>query len=86
MFLALAETLVQIFLLMDDWHKSLLDWCKFDSMVDFELSIKNVTTLLDLICATIVQRHQGGLFHYAFGPSLIELVAARFYASVEVVI
>ena len=69
MFLALAETLVQIFILMDDWHKSLLDWCKFDAMVDLELSIKNVTTLLDLICATIVQRHQSGLFHYAFRPS-----------------
>ena len=30
-FLALAETLFQILILMDDWHKSLLDWCKFDS-------------------------------------------------------
>ena len=80
----LAETLVQIFILIDDWHKSLLDWCKFDSMVDLELSVTNLTTLLDLICTTIVQWHQSGLFHYAFGPSLIELVAARFYASVEV--
>ena len=71
MFLALAETLVQIFILMDDWHESLLDWCKFDSMLDLELSIKNVTTLLDLICATIVQRHQSGLFHYAFGPCFL---------------
>ena len=54
---------------MDDWHKSLLHWCKFDSMVDLALSIKNVTTLLDLQCATIVRRHQSGLFHYAFRPS-----------------
>ena len=39
-------------------------------MVDLELSClsKNVTTSLDLISATIVQRHQSGLFHYAFGP------------------
>ena len=56
---------------MDDWHKSLLDRCKFDSIVDLELSIKNVTTLLDLICATIVQRQQSGLFHYAFRPSFL---------------
>ena len=53
MFLALAEMLVQTFILMDDWHKSLLD-SKCDN--------------LDLICATIVQRHQSGLFHYAFRP------------------
>ena len=64
----LAFQLVQIFILMDNWHKSLLDWCKFDSMVDLELSIKNVTTL-DLICATIVRWHRSGLFHYAFRPS-----------------
>ena len=32
--------------------------------------------------ATIVQRYQSGLFHYAFEPSF-ELVAARFCASVE---
>ena len=38
-------------------------------MVDLELSIKNVTTSLDLIRATIVQRHESGLFHYAYGPS-----------------
>ena len=65
----LAFQLVQNFILMDDWDKSFLNWCKFDSMVDLELSVKNVTTLLDLICATIVQWHQSGLFHYAYGPS-----------------
>ena len=59
----LAIQLVQIFILMDDWHKSPLGWCKFDSMVDLELSIKNCENFIDLIRATIVQRHQSGLFH-----------------------
>ena len=67
----LAFQLVQSFNLIDDWHKSLLDWCKFVSMVDLKLSIKSVTTLLDLICATIFQRHQSGLFQYVFGPSFL---------------
>ena len=67
MFLALAETLVQISILMDDWHKSLSDWCKFDSMETSSCLSK--CDNLDLISATIVQRHQSGLFHYAFRPS-----------------
>ena len=41
-----------------------------------------MTISLDHIRATIIQRHQSGLFHYAFGP-IFELVAARFYAFVE---
>ena len=65
----LAFQLVQIFILWMIGLSLFLDWCKFDSMVDLELSVKNVTTLLELICATIVQRHQSGMFHYAFGPS-----------------
>ena len=44
-----------------------------------------MTTSLDLICATIVQSYQSGLFHYAFGPKFFELVAARFYAFVEAI-
>ena len=41
-----------------------------------------MTTSLDLIRATIIQKRQSGLFHYAFGP-IFELVAAQFYAFVE---
>ena len=40
-----------------------------------------MTTSLNLICATIVQRYQSGLFH----DSIFELVAARFYAFVEAI-
>ena len=42
-----------------------------------------MTTSLELIRATIIQRHQSGLFHYAFGLIFFELVAARFYDFVE---
>ena len=58
---------------MDDWHKSPLGWLEFDSMVDPEFSClsKKMTTSLDLISATIVQRHQSGLFQYAFGPMFL---------------
>ena len=34
----LAFQLVNIFHLMDDWHKSREKWCKFDSLVYLELS------------------------------------------------
>ena len=50
-------------------------------MVYFELSIKNFDW--HLISATIVQKRQSGLFHYAFVRLVFELVAARFYAFVE---
>ena len=40
MFLALAETLVQISFWCMIGISLFLDWCKFDSMVDLELSIK----------------------------------------------
>ena len=45
-----------------------------------------MTTSLDLICATIVQRYQSGLFHsLCFRDYVFELVAARFYAFVEAI-
>ena len=40
MFLALAETLVQISFWWMIGISLFLDWCKFDSSVDLELSIK----------------------------------------------
>ena len=39
--------------------------------------------LIDISSATIVQKCQSGLFHYAFNRLFFELVAARFYAFVE---
>ena len=70
----LAFQLVNIFHLMDDWHKSREKWCKFDSLVYLGLS-KGATT---------VQKRQSVLFHYAFVGLFFELVDAQFYASVEV--
>ena len=54
---------------LSDWHKSLLGWCKFDSMVDLKLSIKIFDNFIRPHMCDYIQRHQSGLFHYAFGPS-----------------
>ena len=67
---------------MDDWHKSLLGWCKFDSILNLEFSIKSVTTSLDFIRATIIQGIKVVCFTILSGL-FFELVEARFYSFVE---
>ena len=68
---------------MDDWHKSLLGLCKFDSMVDLELSIKKCDNFIRPHTCDYTSKASKLSISLRFSGLFFELVAARFYAFVK---
>ena len=70
---------------MNDWHKSPLNWCKFDSMEYLDLSIKNFDNFIRLHMGDYNSKAPKWPVSLCCQAFFFELVAARFYVSVEAI-